>query len=91
MEEGGRNSDSGWDADFSGLTELALVAGVDVPFDVLFQCWPPEPIKESAACGIEPSMTQIVVGILDKDMSLRWGDIQLVFTVPLSPPKSAVE
>ena len=36
-----------------GLMDLAFMAGLDIPLDVRFECWPPEAIEEHAACGIK--------------------------------------
>jgi len=37
VKEGRGDSNSGWNADLGGLSELALVTGFDVPFGVLLK------------------------------------------------------
>jgi len=44
-EQGHRGVDSGRNVDFGGLLDLALVAGLNVPFDVGFEGGPPEAVK----------------------------------------------
>jgi hypothetical protein len=51
-EEGSRNGNDRGDADFHDLMKLALVAHVDIPFDVVVKSWPPEMVEEGALSGI---------------------------------------
>ena len=48
-EKWGRECDSGWNADLGGLAKLALIAGGDVPFDVLLEGGPPKAVKDDAS------------------------------------------
>ena len=73
------------------MAKLALVAGVDVPFDVLLNGRPPEAVEESAAGGIESFVAEVVVGIADKWESLVGRDIELMSSVALSSPEPVVE
>lgn len=75
MEKRSGDGDSGWYADLGGLPELALMACVSVPFDILLEQWPPKAIKEGAARGIEPLVAEVVMGFTDKQESLVRGDI----------------
>jgi hypothetical protein len=45
-KERGGNGDSRWNANLRRLAELALVAGTDVPFDIVLERRPPEPVEE---------------------------------------------
>jgi len=46
--------------------DLALVAGLNVPFDVGFRGWPPEAVKEGAACGVKTLVSEFVVGVMNE-------------------------
>ena len=53
VEEWCGGVDGGWKVDFGGLTDLALVTSLNIPLDVGLKGWPPEAVKEGAACGVE--------------------------------------
>lgn len=74
-EEGCTDGNCWRNADLGGLANLTLVAGVDVPLDVLFQQGPPEVIEEGAARGVEPFVTEVVMSISDKVKSLGKGNV----------------
>jgi hypothetical protein len=38
------------------LAQLALVAGIDISFDVLLEHWPPESVRKGMACRIKTSV-----------------------------------
>jgi len=40
----GRDGDGGWYADLGSLAELALMAGTDVPLDIVLEGGPPKSI-----------------------------------------------
>jgi hypothetical protein len=67
--------------------DLALVAGLDEPLDVSFECGPPEVIKEDAACGIEALVAKFVVSVVDEGVSNGGVGIKLVSATMLSLPK----
>ena len=81
--------DSGREVDLGGLADLAQVACPDIPFGVRFESWPPEAIKEGAACRVEAFVAQFVMSFTDERISHRGGGIELVATTVLLPPKSA--
>jgi hypothetical protein len=45
--------DDWWYAHLGCLVQLALVAGINISFDVLLECWPPESVSEGIACRIK--------------------------------------
>ena len=49
VEKRGRDCNGGQNADLGGLAKLALMAGGDVPFDVLLEGGPPEAVKDDAS------------------------------------------
>jgi len=53
VEKRCRRVDSGWEADFGGLADLALVTSLNVPLDIRLEGWPPEAVEEGVACGVE--------------------------------------
>ena len=57
---------TGGNADFGGLTDLALVAGLNVPFDIGFEGWPPEAVEEGAVRGVKTLVSEFVVGIANE-------------------------
>ena len=77
--------------DFSGLMQLALVACVDEPLNVLLESGPPEAVKESAPCGVKPFVAEVVVGVMNEMKSLRRENIKLVPPVVLPSPESPIE
>ena len=52
--------------DFGGLMDLALVAGLNVPFDIGFEGWPPEVVKEGTVHGVKTLVSKFVVGIMNE-------------------------
>jgi hypothetical protein len=73
------------------LAKLALVTGADVPFDVLVDGRPPEAVEECAARGVEPPVSEVVVGVVNDAGSLIREDEELVSSVTLSSPESTVK
>ena len=53
VEEGSRRVDSRQDVDLGSLSDLTLVASVDVPLNVLLKRWPPEAIREHVSSGVD--------------------------------------
>jgi len=49
VEKWGGDCDSGRNVDLGGLAKLALMAGGDVPFDVLLEGGPPEAVEDGAS------------------------------------------
>jgi hypothetical protein len=80
--------DGGRKSDFRGLADLALVAGLDEPFDVGFERGPPEAIEEDVACGIEALVAELVVSVADEGVPNGGAGIKLVSAAVLSSPKS---
>ena len=64
-EEGSGKRDNGRDADLGGLSELALVTGVDIPFDVAVEGGPPEAIEDGSSSRVDAFMTEAVVDFTD--------------------------
>jgi len=52
-EEWGGDCDGRWNADFGGLAKLALMAGGDIPFDILLKGGPPEVVEDGASSQVE--------------------------------------
>jgi len=52
-KEWGGDCNGGRNADFGGLAKLALMAGGDVPFDILLEGGPPEAVEDGALSQIE--------------------------------------
>ena len=52
-KEWGGDCDGGRNADLGGLAKLALMAGGDVPFDVLLEGGPPEAVEDGASSQVE--------------------------------------
>ena len=52
-EKWGGDCDGGRNADLGGLAKLALMAGGDVPFDVLLEGGPPEAVEDGASSRVE--------------------------------------
>jgi len=50
VEQWCRSLDGGWKLDLCSLTNLALVAGLNIPFYVGLKGRPPEAVKEVTAC-----------------------------------------
>jgi hypothetical protein len=76
----------------SCLAQLALVAGIDVAFDVLLKRWPPESVSKGMVGGIETFVSQFIVGIMEESGALRCGNVELVPPlVVLSPELSVSE
>ncbi len=91
VKEGCRSGDSGWDANLSGLVELALVTHIDIPLDILFKQRPPEVVKNGAAGRVEAFMTKVVMGIMDEVELLRRGNVELMPSVVLPSPELAIK
>jgi len=53
VEKWRRRVDGGWEVDFGGLADLALVTSLNIPLDVGLEGWPPEAVEEGTACGVE--------------------------------------
>ncbi len=90
VEERSRNGDDRGNVDFSGLLELTLVTGVDVPFDVMIERGPPEAIGQGAPCGVHTLMAEVVVYSVDDGKTLGRGDKELVLPISVASPKLAV-
>ena len=80
---GGGNG--GQNSDLCGLVELALMASLNIPFDIAIKQWPPKAVKEGAACGIKALVAKAIMGITDKGKAEGWRNIQLVLSVGLQP------
>jgi len=52
-EKWGGDCDGGRNVDLGGLVKLALMAGGDVPFDILLEGGPPEVVKDGASSQVE--------------------------------------
>src|SRR5258708_37501118 len=87
-KEGCREGNRGRDEDFSSLVKLALVASIDVPFDVLLESRPPESVEEGVLCGIEAFVSEVVVCFMDEVKMLGGGDVKLMSSMTLPSPKS---
>jgi len=42
------------------------VAGLNVPFDIGFEGWPPEAVEEGTACGVKTLVSEFVVGVTNE-------------------------
>jgi hypothetical protein len=82
-EEGRGVVDSGWEPDFGGLVDLALVTSLNVPLDIGVERGPPEAVEKGAACGIETLVSKLVVGVVDEHVSNGWVGIKLVSAMVL--------
>ena len=91
MEEGSGDGDRGWYANLGSLPELALVACVSVPLDILLERRPPEAIEEGAARRIKPFVAEVVVSVADQWESLVRGNVELMLPIALSSPELVVE
>ncbi len=87
-KEGCREGNHGRDEDFSSLAKLALVASIDVPFDVLLESRPPETVEEGVLCGIEAFVSKVVMCFVDEVKTLGGGDVKLMLSMTLPLPKS---
>jgi hypothetical protein len=90
-EEVGRDRDSWWNLNFGRFAQLALVACFYVPFDVVFEGWPPEPVEEDAASRIKSFVSEAVVGIAYCVKMLRNWEDELVVSLALELPESSVD
>ena len=64
VEEGCWVVDSGQKLYFGGLSDLALVAGLHIPFHVGVESRPPEMIQEGVACGVKTLVAELVMHIV---------------------------
>jgi hypothetical protein len=88
-EEGCRVVDGGWEPDFGGLADLALVTSLNIPLDIRVECGPPEAVEKGAAHGIETLVSELVMGVMDKRVSNGWVGVKLVSAMVLLPPKAS--
>ncbi len=57
------------------LVELALMAGLDIPFNVAVERRPPEAVSDGAPCGVEALVAKAIIGITDEGEAKWWCDI----------------
>jgi hypothetical protein len=76
---------------FGRLSNLAFVARLDIPLDVLRKHGPPEPDEQSNSNRIYSLMTEFVVRFFDQLVSSFSWDNQLVSTVRIASPKLVVQ
>jgi hypothetical protein len=90
-EEGSRNADNGGNADFHGLSKLALMTGVNVPLYVAVESGPPEAIENGASSGVDAFVTETIVSFTDDGESLGRGEIKLVAASRVASPELSVQ
>ena len=90
-KKGGWDGNSGGNVDFSGLSKLALVTGVDVPLYVTVESGPPEAVKKSAACGVDALVAKTVVSFTNSRETLSGCEKKLVMAGRVASPESSVQ
>jgi hypothetical protein len=77
--------------DLCCLLNLTLMACPDVMLDIICQSWPPELVKKGSEGTVEALVSEAVVGFMDCGAALgNWED-ELVLSLGLPAPKSAIE
>jgi hypothetical protein len=91
VEEVGGDHDSQWNPDFGRFAQLALVACFYVPFDVVFEGWPPELVEEDTVSRIKSFVSKAVVGITYCVKMLRNWEDELVVSLASESPESSID
>jgi hypothetical protein len=91
VEEVSGDHDSQWNPDFGHFVQLALVACFYIPFDVMFEGWPLELVKEDAASRIKSFVSKVVVGIAYCVKMLRNWEDELVASLASELPESSID
>ena len=76
--------------DFCCLMNLALVACLDVLFDVLCKCWPPEAVEEGMEGQVVTFMTKVVMSFMEGVVTLWGPEDKLVLSLCLPSSNSVV-
>ncbi len=63
------------------------MASSDVPPNITFKGWPPEPVKQGASCGVHTLVAKPVMRFTDDFKSLGWGNKELVLAVIVASPE----
>lgn len=79
--------DREWEANVGSLANLALMTGVDKPFDIVLEGWPPESVEEGVVCQVKSLVAKLIMCVADKGHMLWRCGIQLVLTMSLALPK----
>jgi hypothetical protein len=90
-EEVGGDRNSRWNLNFGCFAQLALVACFYVPFDIVFEGWPPEPVEEDVAGRIKSFVSKAVVGVAYCVKTLRNWEDELVASLASELPESSVD
>ncbi len=64
--------DGWWQSDLRHLVELALMAGLNIPFNVAVEQWPPEAVGDGALCRVEALVAK---AIMDEGEVKCWCDV----------------